>query len=262
MEITDQNASFQSPLIQYSGQDGPNVYIEQNKKFVVARTEIVEEVKKQLWLARPLIFVILLSFCLQVISVMFVGHLGELPLAGASMATSFCTVTDELVGNFWECQLPWIPYVASHMKAAPNVRHTHTHRAMLVLMIVSIPLAIIWANTRSNSDFPSSRWTEIIYPKRSWKICSGNNSKPFCIWSSSMHDQIFANTKCCISNDVQHWSYYFASFFLCWILVFKTGLGNVGAAISNSISYWLNVLILILLRLQRTLQLQYCSRVR
>ncbi|KAE9613864.1 hypothetical protein Lalb_Chr05g0221921 [Lupinus albus] len=93
MEITDQNASFQSPLIQYSGQDGPNVYIEQNKKFVVARTEIVEEVKKQLWLARPLIFVILLSFCLQVISVMFVGHLGELPLAGASMATSFCTVT-------------------------------------------------------------------------------------------------------------------------------------------------------------------------
>lgn len=31
---------------------------------------------------------------------------------------------------------------------------------------------------------------------------------------------------------------------LCWVLVFKSGLGNVGAALAISISYWLNVLIL------------------
>lgn len=31
---------------------------------------------------------------------------------------------------------------------------------------------------------------------------------------------------------------------LCWILVFKSGLRNHGAALANSISYWLNVLIL------------------
>ena len=54
---------------------------------------IVEEVKKQLWLAGPLICVNLLQFCLQLISVMFVGHLGELSLSGASMATSFASVT-------------------------------------------------------------------------------------------------------------------------------------------------------------------------
>lgn len=55
--------------------------------------EIVVEVKKQLWLAGPLICVSLLQFCLQLISVMFVGHLGELALSGASMATSFASVT-------------------------------------------------------------------------------------------------------------------------------------------------------------------------
>ncbi|KAF7124948.1 hypothetical protein RHSIM_Rhsim12G0140500 [Rhododendron simsii] len=54
---------------------------------------VVEEVKKQLWLAGPLICVSLLQFCLQLISVMFVGHLGELALSGASMATSFASVT-------------------------------------------------------------------------------------------------------------------------------------------------------------------------
>ncbi|XP_020683661.1 protein DETOXIFICATION 10-like [Dendrobium catenatum] len=33
---------------------------------------------------------------------------------------------------------------------------------------------------------------------------------------------------------------------LCWAMVFKTGLGNIGAALSISISYWINVLILVL----------------
>lgn len=51
------------------------------------------EVKKQLWLAGPLVLVSLLQFCLQLISLMFVGHLGELALSGASMATSFSSVT-------------------------------------------------------------------------------------------------------------------------------------------------------------------------
>ncbi|KAF3578109.1 hypothetical protein DY000_02029570 [Brassica cretica] len=54
---------------------------------------IKEEVKKQLWLAGPLIAVSLLQFCLQVISVMFVGHLGSLPLSAAAVATSFASVT-------------------------------------------------------------------------------------------------------------------------------------------------------------------------
>lgn len=52
-----------------------------------------DEVKRQLWLAGPLVVGSLMQNLIQTISVMFVGHLGELPLAGASMATSFATVT-------------------------------------------------------------------------------------------------------------------------------------------------------------------------
>jgi len=54
---------------------------------------VKEEVKKQLWLSAPLIGVSLLQYSLQVISVMFVGHLGSLPLSAASIATSFASVT-------------------------------------------------------------------------------------------------------------------------------------------------------------------------
>ena len=57
------------------------------------RANFVEETRKQLGLAGPLIAVSILQYSLQVISVMFNGHLGELPLSGASMGSSFASVT-------------------------------------------------------------------------------------------------------------------------------------------------------------------------
>lgn len=53
----------------------------------------IAELKKQVCLAGPLVLVSLLQYSLQTISVMFVGHLGEVCLSGASMATSFAGVT-------------------------------------------------------------------------------------------------------------------------------------------------------------------------
>jgi len=52
------------------------------------RKEIKEETKKQLWLAVPMIFVCVFQFSLQLISLMFVGHLNELFLASVSLSTS------------------------------------------------------------------------------------------------------------------------------------------------------------------------------
>nr|CAB3470480.1 unnamed protein product [Digitaria exilis] len=54
---------------------------------------VCQEVEKQLWLAGPMVIGGLLRYLIQMISLMYVGHLGELPLAGASMANSFTTVT-------------------------------------------------------------------------------------------------------------------------------------------------------------------------
>jgi multidrug resistance protein, MATE family len=54
---------------------------------------VIAELKRQLWLAVPLSSVGILQYILQTISIVFVGHLGTLPLSGASMATSFASVT-------------------------------------------------------------------------------------------------------------------------------------------------------------------------
>lgn len=79
------------------------------------RGEIIEEVKRQLGLALPLIAVSILQYCLQIISIMFVGHLGELPLSSASMATSFASVTGF---NVLEWEVHWKRYVDKLME--PN----------------------------------------------------------------------------------------------------------------------------------------------
>jgi MATE family multidrug resistance protein len=87
VNMEEQKASLESPLIPKA----------QGKAFQSSKgfnkDEVVAEVKKQLSLAGPLVSVNLLINCLQVISVMFVGHLGELALSSASMATSFASVT-------------------------------------------------------------------------------------------------------------------------------------------------------------------------
>jgi MATE family multidrug resistance protein len=90
MEREQQSLSLNTPLCEGNG---VGLYEERNQERGISKKEILEEVKRQLWLAGPLISVSLLQYCIQMISVMFVGHLGELSLSGASMATSFASVT-------------------------------------------------------------------------------------------------------------------------------------------------------------------------
>lgn len=87
MDIEEQKAGLVSKLVTVPQEN------EFQSRKGLSKDEIVAEVKKQLLLAGPLVFVNLLINSLQVISVMFVGHLGELPLSGASLATSFASVT-------------------------------------------------------------------------------------------------------------------------------------------------------------------------
>ena len=85
MDLEEEKPSIDLPLI------SPETAVKSRHGF--SKVEIVEEVKRQLVLAGPLVTVNFFIFLLQVISVMFVGHLGELALSGASMATSFASVT-------------------------------------------------------------------------------------------------------------------------------------------------------------------------
>lgn len=85
-------SSLESPLIPVPETDfryGGSL----TKKSYCYKAEILSELKNQMHLAGPLVAVSCLQYSMQMISVMFLGHLGELSLASASMATSFAGVT-------------------------------------------------------------------------------------------------------------------------------------------------------------------------
>nr|CAN63544.1 hypothetical protein VITISV_035001 [Vitis vinifera] len=158
------------------------------------RVEIGEEVKKQLALAGPLTIVGVLRYLTQAVSLMFVGHLGELPLASASMAASFASVTGFSL-----------------------------LRAMSVLLLVSVPLAFIWAKTEH--------------------ILMNLGQDPYISRGAGRFLQtqkiVFPVMLISAITTLFH-------FPTCWILVFKTSLGSAGAALACSISSWINVFLLVL----------------
>ncbi|QCD85415.1 multidrug resistance protein [Vigna unguiculata] len=243
MDREDQKACIESPLIHITVEDRLKVdSIQLNKDKAIERAELYEEVRKQLWLAGPLVSVSILNYSLQIISVMFVGHLGQLPLSAASMATSFASVTgfsllvgmasalDTLCGQSYGAKQHYMLGI-------------HMQRAMLVLMIVSIHLAFIWANTGS-----------ILIAFGQDPEISAEAGQ----YARLMIPSLFAyGLLQCLNRFLQTQNIVFPMVLssgvttllhiaICWTMVFKSGLGNRGAAIANAISYWINVLILIL----------------
>ncbi|GFY80672.1 MATE efflux family protein [Actinidia rufa] len=238
MEREEQKHGLESPLIVVPKVIEPP----RNGIHKFKREEIVGEVKKQVSLAGPIVSVNLLLYCLQVISVMFVGHLGELALSGASMATSFASVTgfslliglgstlDTFCGQSYGAK-------QYHMLGI------HMQRAMLVLLLASIPLACIWANAGQI----------LVFLGQDHEISAEAGS-----YARFMIPTIFAYAllQCQVrflqaQNNVVPMvlSTGFTTLLhvlVCWVLVFKSGLGNKGAALANAISYWINALLLVI----------------
>ncbi|KAL5544919.1 hypothetical protein UlMin_008703 [Ulmus minor] len=193
--------------------------------------EFSKEMGRQLWLAGPLFSVGLLHYSLQVISVKFVGHLGELALAGASMATSFASVTgfnlltglasalDTLFGNSYGAN-------QHHMMGV------HTQRAMIVLTLVSVFLSIIWANTKP-----------ILIAMHQDHAISEEAGK----YALFMIPSIFAyGILQCLIKFLQTQKIVFPMMVSSGIAALMHIFAIRGAALANSISYWVNVLLMAL----------------
>ncbi|MQM17541.1 hypothetical protein Taro_050509 [Colocasia esculenta] len=204
--------------------------------------DLSREVKRQMCLAGPLVAVSLLQYCLQVISLMFVGHLGELALSGASMATSFANVTgfslllgmgsalDTLCGQAYGAKQYYMLGI-------------HMQRAMLVLLLVSIPLALIWASTSqiliAFGQDPEISMEAGLYAR--WMIPS-----LFAYGLLQCHVRFLQSQNIVIPMMVSSGVTALLHVVVCWILVYVSGLGNKGASLATTISYWINLFLLAL----------------
>ncbi|KAH0762490.1 hypothetical protein KY290_018563 [Solanum tuberosum] len=163
--------------------------------------EVIEETKKQLELAGPLVLMI---------SIMFVGRLGELSLSSATLATSFAGVTGFSFMMGMGSALETLCGQAYGAKQY-HMLGIHMQRGMLVLMAISIPISIIWA-----------------FAGHIFAICGQD-------MEVSVHAGLYAR-------------WLIPSIFPYGLLQcqLRLGMGIKGAALCNAISYWINVLILAL----------------
>ncbi|CAH1423274.1 unnamed protein product [Lactuca virosa] len=167
-------------------------------------------------------------------------HLGELALSGASMATSFASVTGFSfmmgMGSALET-LCGQTYGAKQY----HMLGVHLQRAMAILMLMGIPISLIWASTGQIFTYfgQDLEISEQAGNYAHWLIPS---IFPYCLLQCQIRFlQTQNNTKPLMISTG------FASLLhvlCCWILVSKCGFGSSGAALSVAISYWINVLIL------------------
>ncbi|KAL4584887.1 hypothetical protein LXL04_009497 [Taraxacum kok-saghyz] len=220
---------------------GSSVIIQHSKYILEFNvTEIIVELKQQLMLAGPFILVSLLQYSFLLTSIMFIGHLGELALSGASMATSFASVTGFSFMMGMGSALETFCGQAYGAKQY-HMLGVHLQRAMAVLMLMGIPISLIWASTGEIFTYfgQDSEISEQAGNYARWLIPS---IFPYGLLQCQIRFlQTQNNTKPLMISTG------FASLIhvlCCWILVSKLGFGSSGAALSVAISYSINVLIL------------------
>ncbi|KAJ6793452.1 protein DETOXIFICATION 16-like [Iris pallida] len=203
-------------------------------------TLLCGEVERQLRLAAPLVAASLLQYSLQLISAMFVGHLGELPLSAVSLASSFANVTGFSVLLGMGSALDTLCGQANGAKQF-HMLGIHMQRAILVLFIASIPLSLVWAYTSeilmAVGQNPEITKEAGIYA--CWLIPG-----LFAYGLLQCHVRFLQSQSIVMPLLITSGVTTLLHILVCWILVYACGLGTKGAALATSISYWINVFLL------------------
>ncbi|KAL6877513.1 hypothetical protein ACP4OV_012728 [Aristida adscensionis] len=205
-----------------------------------AESSVLIEVKKQLRLAGPLAAAFLLQKVIQMISIMFVGHLGELPLASASLATSFAGVTGFSLMLGMATSLDTLCGQAFGARQH-HLLGVHKQRAMLVLSLVGAPVAALWAYTGYI----------LVWLRQDPEIAAGAGRYIRCMIPAlfvygllQCHVRFLQTLNAVLPVMLSSGATAAVHVAVCWLLVHRLGLGANGAALANTVSNLVNLSIL------------------
>uniref|UniRef100_A0A7N0TM36 Protein DETOXIFICATION n=1 Tax=Kalanchoe fedtschenkoi TaxID=63787 RepID=A0A7N0TM36_KALFE len=245
MEMADDGASMKSPLLPNEDVDVSNremVESEGRRNVGWGSGELGREIKRLGYLAGPMVAVVLSQYAIQVISMMMVGHLGELALSSTAIGMSLAGVTgfSLLLGLASALET-----LCGQSYGAEQYRRlgTQTYTAIFSLLTVTIPLSVLWIfmgkfliligqdPTISQEAGKFIRW--LIPALFSYAVL-----QPLVryLQAQSLIMPMLLSSVASLALHIP----------LCWALVFKSGLNNVGAAVAMGITYWLNAAFLAL----------------
>ncbi|KAM3281577.1 protein DETOXIFICATION 14 [Capsicum chacoense] len=198
------------------------------------------EMKRIGYLAGPMAAVTLSQYLLQVISMMMVGHLGQLYLSSTAIAVSLATVTGLTLLLGMASALETLCGQAYGAKQYKKIG-TQTYTAIFCLFIVCIPLSLLWIyigrllvliGQDPQISHEAGRFIICLIPT----LFGSAALQPLIRYylMQSMILPLIVSSCVTIAIHVP----------LCWVLVYHTGLKNIGAAFAMDISIWLNVTIL------------------
>ncbi|RCV43188.1 hypothetical protein SEVIR_9G276900v4 [Setaria viridis] len=201
-----------------------------------------EEAKRLLRLAGPIVASCVLQNVVNMASVMFVGHLGELPLAGASLATSLANVTGYSLLTGMATALDTLCGQAFGARQH-HLLGVYKQRAMVVLGLACVPIALVWAYAGRILLFlrqdPEIAAEAGAYAR--WLIPSLAAYVPL-----QCHVRFLQTQSVVLPVTASSGATALCHLLVCWALVYKAGMGSKGAALSNAISYAINLVILAL----------------
>ncbi|XP_057508007.1 protein DETOXIFICATION 12-like [Actinidia eriantha] len=201
-----------------------------------------EEVKRLGCIAAPMVAVTLTQYLLLVITTMMVGHLGELSLSSTSIAIALSGVTGFSLLMGMASALETLCGQAYGAQQYQKLG-TQTYTAIFSLIIVCLPLSITWIYMGKILIFigqdplishEAGKFTMWLVPA----LFAYAILQPLVRYfqMQSLIIPMLISSSASLAFHVP----------LCWVLVFESGLGSLGGALAIGVSYWLNVVFLVL----------------
>ncbi|KAH0867977.1 hypothetical protein HID58_074999 [Brassica napus] len=198
------------------------------------------EMRRLAYVAGPMVAVNSSAYFLQVISIMMVGHLGELFLSSTAIAVSFCSVTGFSLVFGLASGLETLCGQANGAKQFEKLG-VHTYTWIFSLLLVCIPLSVLWSFM---GDILLLVGQDPLVSQKAGKFATWLIPVLFAYAILQPLVQFFQAQSLILPLVVSSVSAICCHLVLCWSLIFKFGLGRLGAAISISVSYCLNATVL------------------
>ncbi|KAJ7528745.1 hypothetical protein O6H91_15G017100 [Diphasiastrum complanatum] len=229
-------------LFSFGSQTNEGLATEGDLLDMQTKSKTWDEVRKQLYLAGPMIGVNVLQSSIQLVSLMFVGHLGELSLASASIALSFANVSGFSVLLGMGSALETLCGQAYGGKQF-YLLGVYMQRALIVLNLAAILISFVWFNM--------GKILVMLHQDAAIAAKAGEFARwliPGLFAYASLQALVkFLQTQavvlpmllCAFITLLVHIP-------VSYVLIFNFDIGNIGAALASSLSSWLNVALLLL----------------
>nr|GME03483.1 protein DETOXIFICATION 14-like isoform X2 [Ipomoea batatas] len=201
---------------------------------------LTEELKKVSCIALPMVFVAISQQLVPTVAMGMLGHLGELYLSAAAIATSLTNVTGFSLLYGLSSALETLCGQAYGARQY-NKLGVYTIGAMIPLLVVCIPISILWVFMDKLLILIGQDPLISVEAKKysTWLISA---LFPYAILQPLVrYLQAQSLILPMLLSSVASLCFHVP---VCWAFVFKLNLGSSGAALAIALSYLLNVVLL------------------